>query len=149
MAFNITGISPVARFAGTLLTGIGTSQQIGAYKAAGSASMASAKYNKQLEDVASQKRETDLGRQLASVMSTQRAQLGASGVSISSKSALALMNESISAFEAALMNERNTSDQRGEAIMFEGRAAKAAADNRATAARVGQFSNIFSTILGG
>ncbi len=146
---SIFGVNPIIRFGGSLLTSLGTEQQIGAYKAAGAASMAAAKYNAQLEKVDSERRQIQLGRQVSSVLSTQRAQAGASGLEVQSKSFLVLMNESLSTFERAIVDERNVAAQRQEAILFEGRAAEAEARNRARAARVSQIGNIFGTLLGG
>lgn len=154
MAGLFTGVStqqysPIARFGGTLLTSIGTHQQMKAYEAAGVASMASARYNAAIEELNSERRQVEMGRQVSNILSTQRAQAGASGLDVTSKSFLALMNESISSFESAIINERNVSEQRQDSLIYQGRVAEAAAKAKADAARAQMFGGIFQTILGG
>jgi len=78
---------------------VGTASASASYNAAGTAALSAAQYNSKLIERNLNLELNSISRELRTFSSTQRAQIAASGVSVSSKSALAVMNESLRSFE--------------------------------------------------
>lgn len=144
----------------------GTALQVSSYRAAGSAAMSASRYNAQLINMNLGRQLHTLGRQVRSVSSSQIAAAGTGDIAISSKSHLAVINDTLSGFEREALLVRNSAKVETEKTLFEGRSQAAAFENQARAAQfagdnaarraksqaisgaVGGIGNLFSSLAG-
>jgi Tfp pilus assembly PilM family ATPase len=95
--------SPTALGAATGALGIlgniaGTAQSVSSYNSAGSAALSAAGYNIGVIDVNLNRQLDSIALELRSFNSRQKSQVASSGVSVTSKSALFIMNDSLAKF---------------------------------------------------
>ena len=130
---------------GSALTYLGSYQQAQSYRAGGQASIATAQYNAALLGVERDRELNQLSRRIGSFLSTQRAQAAKSGLSSTSKSVLALLSDTMTEFERQSTEIRNTTKQRQDSVIYEGRVAQHVANQQARAA---QFRGISGALSG-
>lgn len=140
-----TILGTVNTFGGAFLTYLGNRQQASTYRQAGNVSLATAKYNAALIEAESAKDLNALSRQVGSFISTQRTQIAKQGLG-NSKSALALLNDSLVQMERRAIEIRNTSDQQQQATIYQGRVAQWQAEEQARQANSAAMSGLFSAI---
>ena len=101
---------------------------------AGVASLQAAEYNNSIENLRMTREMDYLNRQSKSFISQQWADSTNTGFKSTSKSFLQMMHESVSSVEKQVIQNRNTSDQRKQSMMYQGRIAEAEAINKAKSA---------------
>ena len=94
------------------------------FKNAGVLNQATAQYNAQLEELNLKQQLAATGRQVDKVIGNQRSVMATTGFALTSKSFLQVANETLSSAEKQVVNLRNTSAQKQEAIMFSGKVAE-------------------------
>ncbi len=95
----------------------GSAQSAAAYGAAGNAAISAAQYNSKLIDRNLSRQLDSIGSDVRTFVSTQRAQIAASGVSVTSKSALTLANETLTNFEKeVVIAKENATLQKNQQI---------------------------------
>lgn len=112
----------------------GAALQASSYRAAGSAAMSAARYNAQLINLNLGRQLTTLSRQIRTISGSQRAAGGQGDIAISSKSTLAIINDTLSGFEREALLTRNSAKVETEKVLFEGRSQEASLENQARAA---------------
>lgn len=127
----------ITGFRGISLMTQGAELQAAGFRAAGNNAMAAAQYNTKLVDVNLQRQLSDMARQISLVSGAQTAAASASGFSVTSKSTLQVMDESLASFEREILRLQNNAQNEKQGILFEGRSAKAANEVQA---RQAEFS---------
>lgn len=105
-----------------------------AFRNAGVASLAAAEYNVSIEQLNTSRNLDALSREIRSFTSSQKVAAASSGLSITSKSFLSVMNDTLDTFSNQVVDVKNSSKQAQKAILFEGKAAQVEFENRARAA---------------
>lgn len=110
---------------GTILSGIGivtgllgTASSVSSYNSAGDAALSAAQYNSKLIDLNLNRELDSISRELRTFSSSQQAQIAASGVSVSSKSSLVLMNEALTNFENEAVIAKENAKLQKETELF-------------------------------
>lgn len=133
----------------------GTASASAAYNAAGKAALSAAEYNSKLIDRNLNLELDSISRELRTFSSTQRAQIAASGVALSSKSALAVMNESLRTFEKETVIAKENARLQINQEQFNARQQRDALRLQATASSIKgiassalDLGNLFSSLSG-
>ena len=107
----------------TGLSLLGTASEISSYGRAASGAMQAARFNAAIVDRNLNEQLGQLSREVRRISGAQVAGFGASGVSVSSGSALAVMNDTLSAAERQSAALKESARLEKTAILFEGRSA--------------------------
>lgn len=115
--------APAAIFAGIgLITDIaGTAQSVSAYNSAGKAGIAAAQYNTKILDINLNRELNSLSSELRTFTGKQKADIAASGVSVTSKSALFAVSQSLANFEKESIVLKENAEFEKEQILFAAR----------------------------
>ncbi len=112
--------SPDIGTAGRIVKGIGTGMSIEAIARSGRAAADVAQFNIDLEKANLSGRLNILGGRLRDATAAQRVAASRSGFAIGSKSVLQVIGGTLRDFERRVLEERNISKQRQDAIAFQG-----------------------------
>lgn len=118
---------------GASLAQLGAAQSAQAYRLASAASIAAGQYNAGIERLNLNRQLDATAREIQQVSSTQRTQAASTGFSSGSKSFLSVMNDTLTGFERFIIDSKNTSVQRQQAILFEAQTQAVAFENQARA----------------
>lgn len=116
---------------GFLLMQQGTAAAAQGARNAGAGAMAAANYNANLVSFNLNRQLDDLGRTINRTIASQRAAAGASNLSVSSASFLAVANTTMNQFEREILRRKNSAQIEREGILFEGRSRQAAFERQA------------------
>lgn len=105
------------------------------YSNAGSAAIAVANYNRALQEVDTNQALDAMGRQIKNLFSSNQASMGTSGISLGSKSYLAVTSDAMATYERSLVQIRNGALRRQQGIMYEGNLTATEYMNNANAAK--------------
>lgn len=122
-----------SKFAGVM------QQQMGASRAASDV-MAAAERNAQISRLNADRKLDELSRDIISMTSTQRSQMGATGFSASSKSFQAIMNSTLDSFTRDILDIRADAKREQEGIYYE-------ANQRASAIRQQARGSAFNSLI--
>ena len=120
---------------GVGLTAAGGTLAAQQFQTAAASARSVAAYNAQLEEVATTRAIKAANRNLSRTIGEQQVKMAASGVSLTSKSFLAVANETLDVLSRELINFKSDSEQREQAILFQGEVEARALENRALQAR--------------
>lgn len=112
----------------------GADFQAKVYRQAGEAAKASANYNIALEQLQLGRTQEATGQELLSTLSSNWAKAGSSGVSVYSRSTIAVQNSVISAAERNWVRNKNDTLQRQQLIRYQGNLVATQYENEARAA---------------
>lgn len=112
----------------------GSKFQASAYRNAGAASLVVANYNIAVDEIQTQRQQDALGRQLSDVMSSNSAITAANGISINSRSTMAVQNNIMTTAERTFVQTRNDATQRQSLITYQGKLSEMSYENQARAA---------------
>lgn len=101
------------------------------FRNAGVINQMTAQYNAQLEELSLKQRLNVAARQVDQVIGNQKTTMATSGFALSSKSFLQVANDSLATMEREIINLRNTSAQKQQAINFAGKVASYQAEANA------------------
>lgn len=104
------------------------------YRQAGETAVLAANYNVALDQFKTDRGKAALGRELSHTLSSNTAQAAANGLSLSSRSTLAVQNGVISAAERQVLQIDNDAKQRQSMISYQGQLTKVNYENEALAA---------------
>lgn len=96
----------------------GTAQSVSSYNSAGSAAISAAGYNIGVIDINLNRQLNDIALELRSFSSRQKSQIAASGVKVTSKSALVVMNDALSKFEKEAVLARENAELQKNRELF-------------------------------
>lgn len=105
-----------------------------AFRSAGVQSLLAANYNISIEQLNLARQLDATSREISSFTSSQVAATAGTGFKTTSGSFQAVINDSLNTFERFVLQTRNASAQRQDALLFEGQAAEVEFENRARAA---------------
>ncbi len=112
----------------------GLAIQASSFRSGGQSAVNAATYNTQLTAVNFIREREFIGRQIASVASSQRAQAASTGISVTSGSTLAVMDATLNDFTRKLIHTKQNAEFKINKQRFEGQVALAESENRARAA---------------
>lgn len=105
------------------------------YANAGAAAMAVSTYNKALDVVDTNRSLDAMGRQMRDLFNSNTASMGPSGISLGSKSYLAVTSDVMGTYEKQLVQIRASALQRQQGIMYQGNVAATEYSNNSQAAK--------------
>jgi len=103
------------------------------FRLSGAANLAQGQYNAALQKLNTNRQLDALSREIRSTLSSQQVLTATSGLSTTSKSFLAVMNDTLTKFERQIVDLRSVSEQRQRQILFDAESRRVQAENQARA----------------